>query len=73
MTTGNCFSFKKGWEQLPQSKAQEAKERIVKALGLRFQSSFYYRLYGRCEPKVSEARAIEEIFHSYGITEIWGE
>jgi len=25
------------------------------------------------EPKVSEARAIEEIFAEYGIKEIWGE
>lgn len=73
MTTDNCFSFQKGWKQLPQAKAQEAKKRISKALGLRFPSSFYYRLNGKCEPKVSEARAIEEIFHSYGIKEIWGE
>ena len=45
----NRFSFKKGWNQLPQA------------------------IYGKCEPKVSEAQAIEEIFHSYGITDIWGD
>ncbi len=67
------FSFRKGWRQLPQAKVAEAKGRILKALGLQVSTSFYYRLYGKCEPKVSEAQAIEEIFHSYGITDIWGE
>ena len=73
MTMDNRFSFKKGWKQLPQAKVPEARERIIKALGLQVSTSFYYRLYGKCEPKVSEAQAIEEIFHSYGITDIWGD
>ena len=73
MTMDNRFSFRKGWNQLPQANVSEARDRIVEALGLQVKTSFYYRLDGKCEPKVSEAEAIEEIFKSYGITDIWGE
>ena len=43
------------------------------ALGLTTKAAFYNRLNGDVEPKVSEAKAIEDIFNNYGITEIWGE
>ena len=43
------------------------------ALGLTTKVAFYNRLNGDVEPKVSEAKAIEDIFNNYGITEIWGE
>lgn len=67
------FSFKRGWRQLPNGKLKEAKIRIMEALKLKYETSFYPRLNGDIEPKFSEVKSIEDIFHSYGVTDIWGE
>lgn len=67
------FSFKKGWNQLPQTKTNEVRKKIMQALGLQTRTSFYPRLNGDIEPKLGEALAIEDIFNEYGITDIWGE
>ena len=67
------FSFKKGWGQVQQKDSKEVRERIEKCLGIRNRNSFYNRLNGDIEPKVSEAKSIEVIFADYGITEVWGE
>ncbi|MGL5914159.1 MAG: hypothetical protein ACRCZB_08330 [Bacteroidales bacterium] len=42
------------------------------ALKISSNPSFWARLNGHVEPKVSEAEAIERIFSEYGITEVWG-
>lgn len=67
------FSFKKGWNQLPQSKCSEVRSKIMDALSIKIRTSFYPRLNGEVEPKLGEAMAIEAIFQEYGITDIWGE
>lgn len=67
------FSFKKGWNQLPQTKTYEVRKKIMAALGLQTRTSFYPRLNGDIEPKFGEALAIEDIFQEYGIKDIWGE
>ena len=67
------FSFKKGFRQLPVCKTKEVQEAIMSALGVSGRMSWYYRLNGKIEPRVSEAESIEAIFHQYNITEIWGE
>lgn len=72
MSNKQSFSFNRGYQQLPASKLKEARMRIMEALGLATDPSFYRRLRGNSEPKVSEARAIEAIFAEYGITDIWG-
>mgnify|MGYP007108682335 CR=1 FL=1 len=69
----NRFSFKKGWVQVPKNKSDEVRNRIMVVLGLQARNSFYIRLRGAIEPKVSEAQAIEKIFAMYGITDIWGD
>lgn len=66
------FSFKKGWDKLPKAAAPEVRARIMEALGLKTVSSFYPRLNGAYEPKMTEAKKIEAIFSEYGITDIWG-
>lgn len=66
------YSFKKGWSQIQQKDTAEARRRITKALNLNTRASWKLRLDGTVEPKVSEAQAIEAIFHDYGIFEIWG-
>lgn len=72
MTMEKNFSFKKGWKQLPQSAVPEVRSKIISALELKTIPSFYPRLNGRIEPKISEARKIEAVFAEYGITDIWG-
>lgn len=66
------FSFKLGFSQVKQKDAKEVRELIMKALGLTTRASWYSRLNGSVEPKVSEARAIEEVFTKFGITKVWG-
>lgn len=73
MDTNISFSFKKGWNQLPNGVLEEARAKIMEALDLKVVTSFYPRLAGKVEPRLSEARAIESIFAEYGITDIWGE
>ena len=66
------YSFKRGYNQVPQGKAKEVREKIVKALGLT-KASFYPRLRGEIIPKITEYKIIESIFSEYDITDIWGE
>lgn len=68
----NEFAFKAGFSQVKRKDANEVRERIMQALGLTTRASWYSRLNGSVEPKVSEARAIEEVFAKYGITKVWG-
>lgn len=72
MTT-NRFSFRKGWSQLPKNKTAEVRELIMEALQLKTRNTFYIRMRGEIEPKVSEAESIEAIFKDHGITDVWGD
>lgn len=67
------FSFRKAWGQVPKNKAEEVRKRIMDALGMKTRNTFYIRMRGEIEPKVSEAESIEKIFSEYGITDVWGE
>lgn len=67
------FSFKKGYRQLTVEQIPKVREKICKALHLAEVTSFYPRLNGKVEPRISEAKAIENVFAEYGITDIWGE
>jgi len=66
------FSFQLGFSQVKQRDVKEVKQKIMLALNINTRSSWMMRLNGVVEPKVSEAKAIEEIFAEYGITEVWG-
>ena len=68
----NEFSFKLGFSQVKRKDAKEVRERIMQALGLTTRASWYARLNGGVEPKVSEARAIEEVFAKFGVSKVWG-
>lgn len=67
------FSFQKGWGKVTVSQAKEVRAEIMSKLGITSNSNWLQRLKGRVEPKVSEAKAIEDVFKKNGITEIWGE
>lgn len=66
------FSFLKGFRQVPVGVVAEVRDKIVKALDLKSRTSFYNRLYGVSEPKITEYQAIEKVFSEYGITDCWG-
>ncbi len=68
----NKYSFKKGYSQLQLKNVESAREKIMKTLNITTLQGFRYRLTGKYEPKASEVDAIEEIFHEYGISDIWG-
>ena len=67
------FAFLRGWKQLPNGEMKAVRAEICAALGGVSLPTFYARLRGIPEPKVSEARAIEDIFKKRNITDIWGE
>lgn len=67
------FSFLRGFNQVPLKHVSAVKKEIMNAIGIKTRVSWYQRLYGNVEPKVSEAAAIESIFAKYGIKEVWGK
>lgn len=67
------FAFLKGWKQLPLGEIKTVRAEICAALGGVSFVTFYSRLRGFPEPKISEARAIEEVFAKRNITDIWGK
>ena len=67
------YSFQKGMNQVQIGRRQFIRKRIMDALGLTTYPSYYQRLNGNVEPKISEAKIIEEIFAKEGIKQVWGE
>jgi hypothetical protein len=51
---------------------EPVKNEIMAALHIATNASYCRRRKGEIEPKISEARAIEEIFAKRGITDVWG-
>lgn len=66
------FSFLRGWSQVKIFQMQQVKNEILAALGLKTRVSWYQRLYGNIEPRITEAKAIEAVFAKYGINDVWG-
>lgn len=73
MAITTCFSFKRGFCQLPDEVKDEVKESIAAALRINSRMAWYNRFNGLVEPRMSEAKKIEDIFSNYNITDIWGE
>ena len=67
------FAFKKGWDQVPNGRTAEVKEKLMAAIGITGNATFYARMKGIPEPTISEYQTISEVFASHGITAIWGE
>ncbi|MDR2910733.1 MAG: hypothetical protein LBV47_05145 [Bacteroidales bacterium] len=65
-------AFQKGWYRIPYGKVSEARIRLIAALGVTTYQAFRNHLKGEAEHTEEQINAIEEIFKSYGITEIWG-
>lgn len=69
----SVYSFQKGFNQVTVQEARKLRNDLKEALKINSRPAWLNRLRGNVEPKVSEAKAIEEVFAEYGITEIWGE
>lgn len=66
------FAFQLGLSQVKNRDIQKVKKELMQKLGLSSRMAFLNRVKGNVEPKVSEAKAIEETFAKYGIKEVWG-
>lgn len=66
------FSFMRGWSQVKNFQMPQVKAEILEALNLKTRVSWYQRLYGNIEPRITEVKAIEAVFAKYGIDEVWG-
>jgi len=73
LMSNKAYAFQKGFRQVKNEDLRNVKKEIMTALGLQSRTSWYQRLYGNVEPRVSEKIAIQGIFAPYGITDIWGE
>lgn len=68
----NEFSFQKGWSQVRRKDVAIVRTKLMEELNITTRMAFLDRLNGKVEPKISEYRAIENVFKMYGINEIWG-
>lgn len=66
------FSFNKGWSQVKNGDIQRCREELMAALNVKTRAAFLKRMKGEVEPRISEAKAIEDVFAKYGIKEVWG-
>lgn len=66
------FSFNKGWSQVKNGDIPRCREELMAALNVKTRAAFLNRMKGEVEPKISEAKAIEDVFAKYGIKEVWG-
>ncbi len=66
------FAFTKGFGQVPNNLVKDVRNELMQALGINNMQNWYNRLYGRTEPKISEAEKIMAVFAKYGIHDIWG-
>lgn len=72
MSVPRTFSFRKGYRKLTLNDSAVVREELKESLGLN-NNSFYRRLRGEVEPKITEVERIENIFSKYGVTDIWGD
>lgn len=66
------YSFRRGYMQLAQRDVPKFREQLMRELRINTTNAWTARVYGRTEPRVSEAKTIENAFAEYGITEVWG-
>ena len=67
-------SCKRGYNQIRRCDEEQFRAEFMELFGIRTKQSFYNRLNGRPEPKMSEIAKINNLFRKYGVTtNIWGE
>ena len=74
MTTIITASCKSGYRQLRKSDEEKFRAEFMEIFKIRTRNSFYSRLNGKPEPKMSEIQKIDQLFRKYGVTtNIWGD
>lgn len=73
MDSNKKFSFKKGYGQIKQKDLPNVRKELMQALGVSNRMSLSQYMRGKIEPKMGQAKAIEQVFAKYGITEVWGD
>ena len=66
------YSFKKGYYNLTLADKKEARKKLMKALEIQRETYFSFILNsGIKDITISRYESITEIFHSYGIYDVW--
>ena len=73
MKKKRSYSFMRGYRQLKVDQVKDFKMQIMEALNIKTRSAFQSRLKGNVEPRMTEAKAIEDIFKRFNITNLWGD
>ena len=68
-----CKAFRRGLNNLRVADYPAARDAIKAVLGTKNIQLVAYYADGKGNLDIDKARQIEEIFHSYGVTDIWGE
>lgn len=63
--------FERGWEQLSIKELRGAREEIMHILNIKRRESFIAYKKGRIEMRAQQAVEVTELFHSYGVVEVW--
>jgi len=63
--------FERGLSRLRIADFDQAREEIMAAIGINNRVSWFEYKTGRRELKIGQAKAVEEVFKKYGITDIW--
>jgi hypothetical protein len=66
------WAFTKGFGQVPNESVKEVRAELMQVLCLNNMQSWYNRLYGKKEPRISEAEKITAVFAKFDIHDIWG-
>ena len=71
ITSASC---KRGYNQLRRCDEEAFRVEFMQIFNIRTRNSFYNRINGKPEPKISEVEKINSLFRKYGVTaNIWGE
>lgn len=65
-------SFKKGYSQVPDFRKEKVRTEIMNVLSLEKDHQWCRRLRGDCNLNNAERQAIENVFTSLNIIDIWG-
>ena len=65
------IGFLKGLGQVQEKDSANVRTELMAVIGVSSRMSLYNYSIGKIEPRVSQATAIEAVFHKYGIKDIW--
>lgn len=65
------FSLIDAYRQIKNGDVERFRKDFMKTLGIKGRTTFFRRINGEVEPKVTEAERIEEVFKKYGVANIW--